>query len=159
MIRSFVFFLAIIFGLAIALGIINLIFSGLNTAIQDADQFPTVAKDSMDDQATNFSTVWDYTFLLVFLAAVTGLVGLAFFLPTNPVVVFATMIVVVIGGALSGYLANSWIDVTSGVDPFSASITSFPIMNFIISNYLHFVVVVGFLVLIVFYAKPNQEVL
>jgi len=43
------------------------------------------------------------------------------------------------------------------VDAFSSASANFPVLNFIISNYLVFVVAVLFLVLIVFYAKPNPE--
>ena len=157
MIRSFIFFIAIVFGLAIAFPIVNIIFSDINTAVQGMDDMPAVGKTSMNTQATSFSTVWDYTFLVTFLAVIAGLIGLAYFLPTNPVVVFATMIVIVIVGILSGFLANAWAASTGGTDQFSASVASFPIMNFIISYYLHFTVVIGFLILIVFYAKPNQE--
>ena len=157
MIRSFIFGIVILFGLAIALPIIGIIWGDLNTAFQGEDVFPTVAKDSFDTQATAYNSVWDYTFLIVLFAIVAGLISLAYVLPTNPVLMFVIILIITIMGLLAGFLANAWGDVTSGTNAYSAAVAGFPIMNFVVTYYLHFTIAIGFIVLVVFYAKPNQE--
>jgi len=157
MIDDAVYFVIMFFVVGISLVLVSIVMGGINNAVQDAPQMPNISKETMQSQTTSFNTVWDYTTLIVFFAIVAGLLGLAWILPTNPIVVFAMVIIIGGIGAVTGYLANAWIDMTSGVDAFSSASANFPVLNFIISNYLVFVVAVLFLVLIVFYAKPNPE--
>jgi len=134
-----IYFVMAFFVVGISIVMAYIVMGGINDAIQDADQFPNLSQTTMQSQTDSFSTVWDYTTLIIFFAIV------------------AMVIIIAIIGAVTGYLANAWSDLTGGTDAFSAAAASFPVLNFIISNYLVFTVGVLFLVLIVFYAKPNQE--
>ena len=157
MIRSTVYFILVFFVVVLSLPIVFLILSNFNDAIQDAPMMPTTAKSSIQTQTDKFGTIWDYTVLICFFAVAAALIGIAWILPTNPVVVFASMIVVVLLAILAGFLANAWEEITTGSGAYAASAASFTIADFLMSHYLHFTVALGFLILIVFYAKPNQE--
>lgn len=157
MIEDIIYFTVGFFVVVLSVVIAYMIMGGINDAIQDNDQMSTLAKTTMQTQTTKFSTVWDYSLLVVYFAIVAGLLAIAYVLPTNPVVVFATIIIIAVLGAFSGYLANSWIETSTAGDSFGAAAASFPVSGFILTHYLEFTIGMCFLVLIVFYAKPNPE--
>ena len=146
-----------LFGIGIALLVVNMAFESIAAAIDDAPGLPAIATDTMNEQSGRFSTVWDYTFLTIFFAVVAGSLILSYYLATEPAIFFVMWIVVGILTILGGYLANAYETVTAD-GLLGASAAEFPIMSFIVGNLLYFMVPVMFLMLIVFFAKPRGAI-
>lgn len=154
MIRDALFIIGMLFAIGIALLVVNMAFESIATAIDDAPGMPAIATETIDEQSTRFSTVWDFTFLVIFFAVVAGSLILSYYLATEPAIFFIMWIVVGILTILGGYLANAY-DTVIQDGLLGASAAEFPIMSFIIGNLLFFMVPVLFLMLIVFFAKPR----
>lgn len=141
------------FGVAVGLIIVYLILDGINGGIQSSPQFGAHEKGILQDFTTDFPTVWDFTFLTAFIAGIIGLMILTYYLDSNPGLFIAIILVVMILSAFAGYVANAWIGLGTG--SLGAAISQFPIMNHVMSNYLMYILVTGFLMSLVFFAKPG----
>lgn len=151
-----ILFTIMLFVVSIGLIVVYIAYDSINVALSGNDQIPQEDKDRFDEGSDAFPTTWDYVFLTVFVGVVAGILIISYLLATQPVFFFVFMFVVVVLGALAGYIANAFDEII--LDPvFAASALNFPIMSFIMSNYLLFIVVTVMLMLIVFYAKPNTD--
>ena len=148
-------FTVMLFVVAISLLLIYVAYDSISVALDDLDLIPDEHADRFSEGADAFPNTWDYVFLTVFIGVVLGILIISFVLATQPVFFFVFMLVVVVLGALAGYIANAFDEII--LNPLiGASAGSFPILSFIMSNYLLFIVVTIMLMLVVFYAKPNQ---
>lgn len=148
-------FTILLFVVSIGLLVVYVAYDEINTALAANDLIPQDEKDRFAAAADDFPGTWDYVFLTVFIGVVVGILVISYLLATQPVFFFVFMFIVVVLGALSGFIANAFEDII--LDPvLGASAGNFPIMSFIMSNYLIFIVVMVMLMLIVFYAKPNE---
>lgn len=154
MIRDMAFYTIMLFAIGCAFVIAYIVSDNLNTAFQGIDDLPAQAKTDMANFNTRYPTVMDYTFLTILVAALAGTLLLVWFLPVNPIVFFVVMIVMTVISGLAGYLANAFIEM-QGDTVLGASITNFPIIEFILSNYLVVIMIFGVLSMIVFFAKPG----
>lgn len=126
----------------------------MTTALLDGTPLSVVDSAKIQQYQDDYENSWDYAFLTIMVASVIGLLILSWVLASNPGMFFLLFIIVMIFAGLAGYLANAW-DAIMGDTVFSASVASFPIMDFIIGHYLSTVVVTGLLMLLVFFAKPG----
>ena len=150
-----ILFVVMLFVVAVGLLVVYVAYDDIDGALSNNDQIATEHKDRFSEGADQFPTTWDFVFLTAFIGVVVGILIISYLLATQPVFFFVFMFIVVILGGLAGYIANAFDDII--LDPvLSASALNFPIMSFIMSNYLLFVVVTVMLMLIVFYAKPNE---
>lgn len=150
-----ILFTIMLFVVSIGLLVVYVAYDEIDGALSANDQIPQADKDRFSDGATGFPSTWDFVFLTVFIGVIVGVLIISYLLATQPVFFFVFMFIVVVLGALSGYIANAFDSII--LDPvLGASAANFPIMSFIMSNYLIFIVVMVMLMLIVFYAKPNQ---
>jgi len=150
-----ILFTIMLFVVSIGLLVVYVAYDEIDGALQDNSQIPQEEKDRFAEDAAKFPSTWDFVFLTAFIGVVVGVLVISYLLATQPVFFFVFMFVVVVLGALSGYIANAFDEII--LDPvLGASALNFPIMSFIMSNYLIFIVVMVMLMLIVFYAKPNQ---
>ena len=155
MIRDATLFVIMLFVLSIAFMVVYIAYDNISDAIQDNAIIDQDIADRFTEGADGFASTWDYVFITIFIAVVIGVLIISYVLATQPVFFFVFTFLVIILGALGGYIANAFDELI--LDPvFSGASANFPIMSFVMSNYLLFVVVVVMLMLIVFYAKPNQ---
>lgn len=150
-----ILFVILLFVVSIGLLTVYIAYDSIAGALELNDQIPQEDKDRFSDSSDAFPTTWDFVFLTVFIGVIVGILIISYLLATQPVFFFVFMFVVVVLGALAGYIANAFDEII--LDPvFSASALNFPIMSFIMSNYLLFVIVTVMLMFIVFYARPNE---
>lgn len=116
------------------------------------DTLPAAQTTQMNDIKLRYENVFDGVFLTLLIGVIISLLGASFLLRSNAVVFFIMLLVVTILAGLSGYLANAFSQVTTDS---VLSMDKFPITDFVMSNYLGFVVVMIFLMLVVFFAKPS----
>lgn len=148
------FFIFIVY-LSMFMLAIYIAWSGFNTGIQDTD-LPTETKTFFDTQANHYFDGADNIFLGVFAAIVIGIIILTYFVSSTPILFWPMWILVMVLSAAGGYWANAYIEVTSQGDLATAA-AQMPGMTYIMGHYLHFIVGIGLLMLLVFFAKPSNS--
>lgn len=98
----------------------------------------------------------DYVLLALFIGMVIGLIISSYFVGGHPIFAIVYMIVIVISVILSAVLANVWESVTA-FSKFAATLSVLPITNHIILNLPLYMAAVGFIGLVVMFAKPYSE--
>ena len=144
-----------IFAIGVFIPIAYIAFSGINDGIQDSDLIASDIKDTMQSQSDGFKNTWDYTFLTIVIAVLIGLLLISYYLNTYPAVFIIFFVLTILFSLVGGFLANAFSDLF--LNPIlGASLTNFPIINFILSNYLVFTTILFISMLVVFFAKPNE---
>ena len=104
----------------------------------------------------NVTSRFDYVVFGVFIGLILALIITGWFIGGIPIFMFIYFIVIVIGVVLSTMLANTWSDIT-GASIFGSTVTNFPITNNILSNLPYYMAVIGFIGIVVMFAKPYVE--
>ena len=98
----------------------------------------------------------DYFIFVLFVGLVLALIVTAWFVGGYPIFMFFYFIVIAIGVVLSAVFANVWVAVTNEA-VFGGTIAHFPITNNLLSSLPIYLAVVGFVGVVVMFAKPSQE--
>jgi hypothetical protein len=109
----------------------------------------------MDTQTGRMDNVFDYGILTLFVGVLISLLITSYVLQTNPALFFIVVLVVGIMGAVAGYFSNAY-NTFINDSTFTTISSNFPVTNFLMNNYLIIVIITVFLMLIVFFAKPNE---
>ena len=144
----------LLFVIALIIPVLYVLFSSINTSFQDNAQMDNTSKTLMNNSKDRFTNVWDYAFLTLFLGLAIALMITSYVLQSNPGMFFIILVIVSIIAGVAGYLANAFSDVMSNNTILGASSDNFPITVFILDHYMLSVIVIVFLMLIVFFAKP-----
>lgn len=156
MIQDAALYVVMIFFVAISLIVVFISYDEISNSFNAINA--TIGSDNaarFEEGKDRFPTTWDYTFLTVFIGVMIGVLIISYFLASNPVFFFVFMFIVIVFGGFAGYLSNAFEQIVSD-SVLGASAANFPIMSFIMNNYLLFVVATIMLMLIVFYAKPQD---
>ena len=155
--RDVILVAVVLFTFGMAFFVINFVGNTMNTNLV------AVATINESDAAVNaFGSMadtvdrLDYVLFALFLGLVLALIVTAWFVGGYPIFMFIYFLVIVVGVVISAVLANVWESVTSEV-VFGATIANFPITNNLISNLPIYVAVVGFIGIVVMFAKPGGE--
>lgn len=95
----------------------------------------------------------DYVIFGIFIGLVLGVIITGWFIGGNPIFMFIYFLVLAIGVAFSTILANVWETLTT-VSAFGTTINSFPITNNLLLNLPIYLAVIGFIGMVVMFAKP-----
>lgn len=126
-----------------------------NGIVADSDLIPQTAKDTNDQAFGNFGEVLDNTFLMVYIGILLAGLVLSYVLRSNPGMFFALLLIVFLFSIVAGYLGNAYTEFANDIAMEGAS-ASFPILGFIMEHYLLCTLVNTTLMIIVFFAKPNE---
>jgi len=99
---------------------------------------------------------FDYLVMGVFIALTLGIIITGWFVAGNPIFMFIFFIVTIMGVVISTILANVWEEI-SQASVFGTTITAFPITNNLLINLPIYVAVLGFIGLVIMFAKPQFE--
>lgn len=155
MITDYVYGTIMLFAISMSFIVAFFALGELNDSIQANPDVPAIAKSGIQNNTDRFDTVLDWTFVLIYAAVIIGSVIISYVLPTNPGLYFGLVIVIVIISAIAGYLANAYVMI-SEEDSLSATFTNYPMMSYIIQHYLLFTMITGFIMLIAFFARPQE---
>ena len=98
----------------------------------------------------------DYMAFAFFIGLVLALIVTGYFVGGHPIFMFLYFIIVCIVVALSAILSNVWEALSENANLIS-SLSSFPIMNHILTNFPIYMSAIGILGLIVMFAKPQGQ--
>jgi len=110
------------------------------------------AKSVFQSITTNLTNRLDYIVLGLFIGLVLAILVTGWLIGGYPIFMFIYFIILIIGAVISTIMANVWEDVTA-VSAFGTTITSFTFTNHIISNLPMYIVIIGFLGLVVMFSK------
>lgn len=155
MIDDLIYMVVMLFliGLFVIVGYIG--FSEMNNAFSNSTLIPQEQKDFFSGQFERYENL-DYTFLTIFICIVIAVLLISWVLATYPAFFVVFFFLVILLSALAGVLANTWIDITTEHEILGIAASNFPITSFIIQNYLIFIMVTAVLMILVFFAKPND---
>jgi hypothetical protein len=89
----------------------------------------------------------------MFIGLLLGIIVTGWLIGGIPIFMLFYVIFIIIAAFLSPILSNMWYSVTTDA-VFGSTLAAFPITNFILTKLIFFVVIAGFLGLLVMFAKP-----
>lgn len=95
----------------------------------------------------------DYLFLGLFIGLIVGLIVTGWFIGTNPVFVFIYILIMVLSVIFSTVLASTWQTISQNLE-ITSSLQYFPITNHILSYLPMYIAIIGFIGIVVMFAKP-----
>lgn len=152
--RDVLFVGVILLTLAVGFFLINFT---MTTVVNDLVATPVI--NATNASVTAFETVktvanrLDYILFAMFIGLVIGIVITAWFIGGHPIFMFAYFIIGTIAVVLAALFANVWYDISNMV-VFGTTLTNFPITNHLLTNLPIYIAIVGFLGMVVMFAKP-----
>jgi len=149
-----IFFIVVmvIFGLVVLIG--YQLFGDLNTDIQANSDLSNTSKQSSADLYARYPSFFDGLFLFLMILLWGFVLVASFMIDSHPIFFVFAIILLVFVLLIGGSLSNFW-DEISGDDGFSTEANSFPITDWILSNIIIVVLIVGFSVIIALYGKSR----
>jgi len=157
--RDVLFIAVIIFGLAISFFVINYM---MGETVERMVTIPAINESSSAVSAlegiTTMTGRLDYVIFGVFLAMVLGLIITSWFIGGNPIFMFIYFIIVVITVVISTILANVWEEISQGAIAATifgtSTLDAFPLTNNIMLYLPIYISIIGFIGIVVMFAKP-----
>ena len=116
------------------------------------NQSQTAKQVLLDTQTAIYR--YDYLIFGVFIGLSLSLIITGWFVGGNPLFSFIYILLVMFGVALSTVLANVWETATANPN-FGTTLSTFPIANYLMLHLPMFTAIVGFIGLVVMFAKPR----
>lgn len=127
-------------------------FQQINGTVANNDLFPQEFRNNVGDINNRFPSLFDGILAFIFMGVMAGSIVLALFIDTNPAFFFISLFIMVAMIIVGTILANVYdIQANSGV--LAAQAQQFPITGFIMNNFVYLIVIYGFVISIVVYAK------
>lgn len=156
--RDVLMFGILIFAIAIGLFVINFIMTSAIDAMTSTSEINASNETVTVLEATKTSTLnrLDLFVLALFIGLVLAIIISGWLVGGHPIFMFLYFIVVIIGVIVSAFLSNVWETFTQSAT-FGTTIANFAISNNILLNLPIYTTVIGFIGIIVMFAKPVEE--
>lgn len=105
-----------------------------------------------NDSPSNLSSAFDNVFLILFIGSFIVAIMSAFFIDSHPVFFFIGLLVFILFAAIMPFIVNL-VDIIYGQELLQATLAGFPMMSFVISNYMTLTLVMGGTIIVALYAK------
>lgn len=157
-VRDVILIGVLVFAVAIGLFVINFMMGQTVSKITTNPSINSSAASLSAFQSitTKITPKFDYLVFAFFIGLVLALVITGYFIGGNPIFMFIYFIGIVLAVVLSAVLSNVWEQVISS-PTFGTTISSFPITNHLMSYLPIYMAVVGFIGIVVMFAKPQGE--
>jgi len=153
-VRDVILIAALLFTLGTGFFVIN--FAG-NTIVTKVSSISAINQSNHSIQAfqgiTKTVNRLDYVLFGIFIGMVLAVIITGWFIGGNPIFMIIYFLVLGIGIAFSTILSNVW-ETFSTVSAFGTTVNNFPITNNILLNLPIYLAVVGFIGVVVMFAKP-----
>lgn len=137
------------------LSIIFIMAGKLNTDFNEDMQNQSLSNASKQisaDASSRYSTVFDWIFFTVFIFAGLAFMVVLFLLDSNPVLFFAVLILFVFVLIVIAIMSNAYDEFSDNSD-ISDEVDNLPVLNWLLNNYVLAMLVMGFLGIVVLFAK------
>jgi hypothetical protein len=153
-VRDVILIGTLVFAVGIAMFVL---FFSTRTVMNQMLQIPAFNQSEPASQAIQGSikvtSQMDYVVFGLFIGLVLGLIITSWYIAGNAIFMGVYFLVVIINVVVSVILTNVW-ESTTQASIFGATIASFPITNQLMSNMPIYMLVVGFIGVVVMFAKP-----
>lgn len=137
-----VIYLMIILFVFALLGVVGYqILDDLNNSIQENDELSNTSKDQVQDITNRYPSTIDGAFATIMVLALLSFAIIGYFSGSHPVLLFIPIVVLIASLTVAGIFSNVWEDFTD-----TEQITfedQFPIMDFVLNNFLVDMLVAG----------------
>lgn len=131
------------------------IMTEFDTEFQTNDDLASESKSIMSDLKGRFVNLFDgifFAFMILFAIAIA--VG-AYYFPVHPVFFVMSIFIIIFVVILAAVFANTYSDISEASE-ISSPTAEFTLMPFIFNNYVLFIMVLAFLIVIIMYAKQRE---
>lgn len=149
-------YVILIFAIALSLVVIYYINDTINTAVQGNEGFPAISKTIFSRFNNRFVAIWDAWSVFLVLGFLAVLVITAFALRSHPVFAMFSILILIFIGILSVHFSNSYNDVVTNPVLLTHA-NEFGKLNFIMTNLPKIFIALGFIFIIVLFAKTKSQ--
>jgi hypothetical protein len=142
------FLVVILFAIGIIYLALQMATEDINTSLQGEADFGAEAQAAMQSQTDSTGSVFDSSIAIVLVGVWLLCMGLAYNSQGSPLLLVVALFIIVALGFVGMILSNSWEEFSES-GGFTDVADSYPITNFVLTNYLIFVIVLGFTTLLV----------
>lgn len=129
-------------------------FSTLNDDLQASDDLATQSKTMIQDNVDRYPSSFDTIFLLLFVGLVIGVCLGAYLVDIYPALFWVNLLLIAIFSIIIMVINNVWFEAMS-TDEFQGVVTSFPMMVFLMDNFIWLMVIVAFVTSVLYFAKRS----
>lgn len=154
-----VFYIVIVFVLAVAIVIGYRVADDINTHIQGVsdEQLPTASKEVVSGFNDRYAAVFDYGFLIVFIFLLIATIVTGMMFDTHPALYFVSAFLLFILIILGAIFANTFEEFTATDQLATMDIeNNLPIIYFFMTHFVAILVVFLFLVMGITYARARM---
>lgn len=116
--------------------------------------FTSTTATSVVTTVTSGFAIMDYVFMFMAVGSGVGIIILAYVVDFHPIFIFFTIILLVFAILVAPSLSNVFDEIGS-TSELSDTLALYPMMDTFMSNYPLFIMVIGFLLMIVMYGKAG----
>lgn len=127
----------------------------MNTEITTDNGYTNESVAAMTTTTNNYSNVFDGIGMLIFVGLWILSMIFAYNGSNHPFLAFLAIFIVVIVAVVGMILSNTWEDISTDAD-ISDSANGFPMVSFVLTNYLTFVIVVGLTMVLSLFLGARQ---
>lgn len=150
------FFIVLLFGFGIIAFVSKDVIDGLNTEIQSDTELSASAKNISSSLTTRLPTIMDGGFILIFALLWIALLVSAYLIDVQPIFMVVSIIFFVISIVIGIGINDAYNEIILD-SQFSTMPTYYPATNFILSNLVLVVGIVGFSLILVLYGKSQAR--
>lgn len=144
--------MVVIFALSLVALVGYQFFGDINTDIQANSDLSNTSKQVSSDLYDRYPSAMDGIFVLAFVLLWGMVLVASFMIDSHPIFFIFTLILFIFVLFVGGILGNAY-DEFIGMDDISGLETSFPMTNWILSNFLIVIVVIGLSIALVLFGK------
>ena len=135
--------IVILFSVSIIWALTFLTQATINTEVQADTTMTNQSKAVLQEQTNAYPDTFDSAIGFVSVAIWIIVLGLAYKAPSNPIFIIAAILVIACIGFVGMILANTWESIDSDSE-LGVYTNEFPIADFILSNFLIYILVISF---------------
>jgi len=128
--------------------------SEFNDAWQSDPDMTEISKTVTQDFTTNYPILYDNAFILLVFMLWIGLMVMSFFIDSHPIFFVLTLLLLIFVFAAAAVMSNYFLDLAETGD-MAGTMDSFPKMNWVMSNLLIVIIVIGISTSIALYSKTR----
>lgn len=140
----------VIFGAAIVIGSFSLIYSFISPG--DLFENNTLAYNITEERSEGFASFWDGAIIFILIGLWAAAIMSSFMIDSHPIFFIITMFALVISMVVGGYMSNIWEDLVTSEPTWR---TSFPMVDWVLSNFLIVLFGIGLTTAIALFAKKT----
>ena len=150
------FLIVVAFAFALTIFIGYKFINELNTNIQTDGDATAEAKAASLNATSRYPNIFDGGFIMFFILVWIAILVSAWFIDTSPIFFIVSLIVFVFTLIVSFALTDVYTEFLTDAD-FLGFNTTFPMVNFVLSNLGVFCLVIGFSLIVVLYGKSKAQ--